>query len=154
MLCFFVSDLHGKIDRYQKLFSFIKTEKPAAVFIGGDLFPHNHNKANEFNFKSDNPNNVIFVVLKDGQTVLPTTAKVLVEKVANPTKTNQTQAYSYSTPTTPSGQTENGIEFFPGYNSGQAYTSTTPADYTLIYNLYVVGVGSVQLTLHFENTMQ
>lgn len=51
MLCFFVSDLHGKIDRYHKLFALIKTEKPAAVFIGGDLFPHNHNKANEFNFK-------------------------------------------------------------------------------------------------------
>ncbi|MGE0090903.1 MAG: metallophosphoesterase [Bacteroidales bacterium] len=51
MLCFFVSDLHGKVDRYQKLFAHIKTEKPAAVFIGGDLFPHNHNKANEYNFK-------------------------------------------------------------------------------------------------------
>lgn len=51
MVCFFVSDLHGKIDRYQKLFALIKTEKPAAVFIGGDLFPHNHNKVNEYNFK-------------------------------------------------------------------------------------------------------
>jgi len=51
MQCFFVSDIHGKIDRYQKLFSLIKTEKPAALFIGGDLFPHNHNSAKEFNFK-------------------------------------------------------------------------------------------------------
>ncbi len=51
MHCLFVSDLHGRIDRYHKLFSLIKTEKPAAVFIGGDLLPHNHNSAAEFNFK-------------------------------------------------------------------------------------------------------
>jgi Icc-related predicted phosphoesterase len=38
--CFFVSDLHGKIDRYQKLFALIESEKPAAVFFGGDLLPH------------------------------------------------------------------------------------------------------------------
>ena len=39
MVCFFVSDLHGKIERYQALFSRIRQEKPAAVFLGGDLFP-------------------------------------------------------------------------------------------------------------------
>nr|NQU89824.1 metallophosphoesterase [Bacteroidota bacterium] len=38
--CFFVSDLHGKINRYQKLFSLIEKEKPDAVFFGGDLLPH------------------------------------------------------------------------------------------------------------------
>ena len=38
-LCFFVSDLHGKIDRYQKLNTAILQEKPAAVFFGGDLLP-------------------------------------------------------------------------------------------------------------------
>ena len=37
--CFFVSDLHGKITRYQALFSQILKEKPAAVFLGGDLLP-------------------------------------------------------------------------------------------------------------------
>ncbi len=37
--CFFVSDLHGHIDRFQKLFSIIFKEKPAAVFLGGDLLP-------------------------------------------------------------------------------------------------------------------
>ncbi len=37
--CFFISDLHGQIDRYRKLFSAIKTERPAAVFFGGDLLP-------------------------------------------------------------------------------------------------------------------
>ncbi len=39
MNCFFVSDLHGKISRYQSLFSRIREEKPEAVFLGGDLFP-------------------------------------------------------------------------------------------------------------------
>lgn len=40
MLCYFVSDLHGKIERYEKLFSLIIKEKPNALFFGGDLFPH------------------------------------------------------------------------------------------------------------------
>jgi Icc-related predicted phosphoesterase len=38
-LCFFVSDLHGKIDRYEKLFSLIAGERPAALFMGGDILP-------------------------------------------------------------------------------------------------------------------
>lgn len=38
-LCFFVSDLHGRLNRYQTLFSKILEEKPAAVFLGGDLLP-------------------------------------------------------------------------------------------------------------------
>ena len=37
--CFFVSDLHGQINRYKALFSKIKQEKPGAVFLGGDLLP-------------------------------------------------------------------------------------------------------------------
>ena len=37
--CFFVSDLHGQLNRYQILFSKILEEKPAAVFLGGDLLP-------------------------------------------------------------------------------------------------------------------
>jgi Icc-related predicted phosphoesterase len=36
---FFVSDLHGIILRYQKLFAAISQEKPEAVFIGGDFLP-------------------------------------------------------------------------------------------------------------------
>ncbi|MFC1852763.1 metallophosphoesterase [candidate division CSSED10-310 bacterium] len=39
-LCFFVSDLHGVDDRYLKLFQAIETERPDAVFLGGDLLPH------------------------------------------------------------------------------------------------------------------
>jgi uncharacterized protein len=37
---YFVSDLHGKIDRYQKLFKVILKDPPEAVFFGGDLLPH------------------------------------------------------------------------------------------------------------------
>jgi Icc-related predicted phosphoesterase len=40
--CFFVSDLHGKIERYEKLFNAVLNEKPEAVLLGGDLLPHNH----------------------------------------------------------------------------------------------------------------
>jgi Icc-related predicted phosphoesterase len=36
----FVSDLHGRSDRYAKLFDAIATLRPAAVFLGGDLLPH------------------------------------------------------------------------------------------------------------------
>ncbi len=37
--CFFVSDLHGHLDRYQKLFRLIGEQRPSAVFLGGDLLP-------------------------------------------------------------------------------------------------------------------
>jgi len=38
-LCFFVSDLHGQSERYRKLFRLIRSEKPAALFMGGDILP-------------------------------------------------------------------------------------------------------------------
>ncbi len=37
---FFVSDLHGQIPRYRRLFEAVQKEKPSAVFLGGDLLPH------------------------------------------------------------------------------------------------------------------
>ena len=37
--CLFVSDLHGRGDRYRKLFAVIEEERPQAVFLGGDLLP-------------------------------------------------------------------------------------------------------------------
>jgi Icc-related predicted phosphoesterase len=37
--CLFVSDLHGDIDRYARLFGAITRERPKAVFLGGDLLP-------------------------------------------------------------------------------------------------------------------
>jgi Icc-related predicted phosphoesterase len=38
--CFFVTDLHGHIDRYGKLFESILGDIPEIVFMGGDLLPH------------------------------------------------------------------------------------------------------------------
>jgi len=40
MTCFFTSDLHGSIERYRKLYRTIESERPRAVFLGGDLLPH------------------------------------------------------------------------------------------------------------------
>lgn len=37
--CVFVSDLHGKISRYESLFHIVRQETPDAVFLGGDLLP-------------------------------------------------------------------------------------------------------------------
>ncbi len=39
MKCFFVSDLHGNVDKYRKLFKIISIEEPDAVLFGGDIFP-------------------------------------------------------------------------------------------------------------------
>ena len=41
-LCLFASDLHGRLDRYEKLFRAIGETRPSAVFLGGDLLPHIH----------------------------------------------------------------------------------------------------------------
>ena len=51
--CFFVSDLHGKTDRYEKLFGAISGERPAAVFIGGDILPSIGSTAPFHDFLSD-----------------------------------------------------------------------------------------------------
>lgn len=37
---FFVTDLHGSVEAYQRLIESIKQERPSAVFLGGDLLPH------------------------------------------------------------------------------------------------------------------
>lgn len=47
MRCFFVSDLHGKPDRYQKLFNQVKKDLPDILFMGGDLFPNFHTMLNK-----------------------------------------------------------------------------------------------------------
>ena len=38
--CFFTSDLHGRPARYDALLRLVVAERPAAVFLGGDLLPH------------------------------------------------------------------------------------------------------------------
>jgi Icc-related predicted phosphoesterase len=35
----FVSDLHGNTQKFKKLYSYVQTKKPQAVFFGGDLLP-------------------------------------------------------------------------------------------------------------------
>ncbi len=40
--CIFVSDIHGKIKRYDRLFKIIQKQQPDGVFLGGDLLPHSH----------------------------------------------------------------------------------------------------------------
>lgn len=37
--CLFASDLHGRSERFLKLFAAIEAERPGAVFLGGDLLP-------------------------------------------------------------------------------------------------------------------
>jgi Icc-related predicted phosphoesterase len=47
----FVSDIHGNIPRFRRLFQIIRNETPDAVFLGGDLLPLqsiNHNTMEEF----------------------------------------------------------------------------------------------------------
>ncbi len=64
--CIFVSDLHGRTDRYQKMFGYIRTEKPAAVFLGGDLLPHQHLSLNKLNpFHQDFIHHLLVPELKE-----------------------------------------------------------------------------------------
>lgn len=49
MKCLFVTDLHGKIERYEKLFVLIPEEKPGIVFFGGDLLPSYTHKISSIN---------------------------------------------------------------------------------------------------------
>ncbi|MFH0944156.1 MAG: metallophosphoesterase [Planctomycetota bacterium] len=37
--CLFASDIHGQVDRYEKLIRTIESARPDAVFLGGDLLP-------------------------------------------------------------------------------------------------------------------
>jgi len=37
--CFFCSDIHGRIDRWESLFRAVRAERPDAVLLGGDLLP-------------------------------------------------------------------------------------------------------------------
>jgi uncharacterized protein len=50
---FFVSDLHGYLSRYKKLFNIISIDKPEVVLLGGDLLPSgigNDKDASDYNF--------------------------------------------------------------------------------------------------------
>jgi Icc-related predicted phosphoesterase len=51
--CLFVCDLHGRVDRYRKLFAEIGRARPQAVFIGGDIMPHQCNPDSPEDFLHD-----------------------------------------------------------------------------------------------------
>jgi len=38
--CLFVSDLHGNLGKYRRLFGVLEAARPRTVFIGGDILPH------------------------------------------------------------------------------------------------------------------
>ncbi len=46
MICLFVSDLHGRIYRYESLFQQILLHQPKIVLLGGDLLPHSYGDSN------------------------------------------------------------------------------------------------------------
>lgn len=47
--CFFASDLHGRRERYRALLDAIRSERPAGVFLGGDLLPSGFGLADAVN---------------------------------------------------------------------------------------------------------
>ena len=49
---FFVSDIHGHTNRYERLFKLIDSDKPSAVFLGGDLLPHQYYNLKKSEFTS------------------------------------------------------------------------------------------------------
>lgn len=51
--CFFVSDLHGRPDRYEKLFYRIREDRPRLVLFGGDLLPHSLHRTPGGDFSKD-----------------------------------------------------------------------------------------------------
>lgn len=58
MRSFFVTDLHGQFERYEKLFELILCERPELVLLGGDILPHAFrselgNRVSGYNFIRD-----------------------------------------------------------------------------------------------------
>ncbi len=63
--CLFVSDLHGQINRYDKLFHCLLEEKPSVVFLGGDLLPGIWGMADADEVQGDFINNYLVKHLSD-----------------------------------------------------------------------------------------
>lgn len=51
--CFFISDLHGHTDRYEKLIGQIRLDRPGIVLFGGDLLPHGMHRNLSDDFTED-----------------------------------------------------------------------------------------------------
>lgn len=105
----------------------------------------------KYKFKNNNPNGKVFLEMKEDDNAISDTANILLQTVANPNKQNQSMAARFENPTILSNSNK-GIEVNPGYNQGNAYTETSPADHTLVYNVYVPGVGAKTVIVEFENT--
>ncbi len=75
-LWFFVSDLHGHLSRYQKLFQVILAERPDVVLLGGDLLPDGLSYSRDLQDKG-----FIHTVLQDGFGVLKTQLSSIYPKV-------------------------------------------------------------------------
>lgn len=74
--CFLVSDLHGRVDRYQKLFAAIRADPPQLLFMGGDLLPHRWSTAA---VGLDFPTDVILSSIRDLRSILgDTTPRILL----------------------------------------------------------------------------
>ena len=50
---FFVSDIHGKLHRYEQLYKAVSEYKPKALFLGGDLLPHGLHRSVHENFTQE-----------------------------------------------------------------------------------------------------
>jgi len=50
MNCYFVSDLHGKTELYEKLFHHILNHPPEVLFIGGDIMAHGYLEGEDKDF--------------------------------------------------------------------------------------------------------
>ena len=59
--CFFVSDLHGSVPRYEKLFNKVEEERPEVLFLGGDLLPSFFSS-----FNGNDPNDFFQDILLEG----------------------------------------------------------------------------------------
>ncbi|MFH1728245.1 MAG: metallophosphoesterase [Pseudomonadota bacterium] len=68
--CFFVTDLHGDIVKYNKLFKYIIKKTPEIIFVGGDILPSafscltNNNHKNYDNFINDFLSPQLFILRK------------------------------------------------------------------------------------------
>lgn len=106
----------------------------------------------KYKFTTNNPNSKLFFEVMNGEESLDETTQIVVQTTANPDRQNQSSAIRFENPATISGEFGMGVEVAPGYNQGNEYTETSPADHLLVYNIYVPGMGTKTVLVEFENT--
>lgn len=105
-----------------------------------------------YTFKSDKFNNSVFVKLDNGENNITQNDIIITERVISVGENNQSKVYGYGKADSPVGQQSYGTVFYPAYNNGQEYTSTTPKSHKVQFNIYCVGIGSYHFTMDFVNT--